>query len=43
VVNVGLARFAESLRGQQVPVVDLDWRPPAEHDRAMLDLLDKLE
>ena len=43
VVNVGLARFAESLRGQHVPVIDLDWRPPTEHDRAMLDLLEKLE
>jgi FdrA protein len=43
VVNVGLAHFAESLRGQHVPVVDLDWRPPAECDRTMLELLDKLE
>ncbi len=43
VVNVGLSRFAESLRTQQVPVIDLDWRPPAERDRAMLELLEKLE
>jgi FdrA protein len=42
-VNVGLAIFAESLRAQQVPVIDLDWRPPAGGDRAMLDLLARLE
>jgi FdrA protein len=43
VVNVGLARFAESLRAQAAAVIDVDWRPPAEGDRAMLELLDKLE
>ena len=43
VVNVGLARFAESLHAQGMSVIDVDWRPPAEGDRAMLELLDKLE
>ncbi len=28
VVNVGLASFADSMREQGVPVVDVDWRPP---------------
>lgn len=28
VVNLGLASFAESLRQQGTPVVDVDWRPP---------------
>ena len=28
VVNVGLPAFAESLRLQNVPVVEVDWRPP---------------
>lgn len=28
VVNVGLEVFARSLRAQDVPVVDVDWRPP---------------
>jgi len=42
VVNVGLAGFAESLRAQGVPVIDVDWRPPAGGDRAMLDLLERL-
>jgi hypothetical protein len=30
VVNVGLASMAESVRRQEVPVVDVDWTPPAE-------------
>lgn len=28
VVNLGLASFAESIRRQGTPVVDVDWRPP---------------
>lgn len=28
VINLGLAAFADSLRQQGVPVVDVDWRPP---------------
>jgi hypothetical protein len=30
VINVGLGSMAQSLRQQSVPVVELDWRPPAE-------------
>jgi hypothetical protein len=30
VVNVGLASFAESLRAQQIAVIDVDWSPPQE-------------
>jgi hypothetical protein len=30
VVNVGLASMAEPIARQDVPVVDVDWRPPAE-------------
>jgi hypothetical protein len=30
VVNVGLASMAQSIRDQGQPVVDVDWRPPAE-------------
>jgi FdrA protein len=43
VINVGLSRFAESLRAQGAPVIDVDWRPPAEGNRAMLEILEKLE
>ncbi len=42
VVNVGLAIFGESLRAQGVPVIDVDWRPPAGGDREMMDLLERL-
>jgi len=42
VVNVGLALFAESLRAQDVPVIDVDWRPPAGGDREMIELLERL-
>jgi len=43
VINVGLELFAESLREQRIPVVDLDWRPPAGGKKHLLELLDKLE
>ncbi|HLW46368.1 MAG TPA: acyl-CoA synthetase FdrA [bacterium] len=42
VVNVGLGIFAESLRTQGVPVIDVDWQPPAGGDPALLDLLERL-
>jgi len=30
VINIGLAGFAESVGQQGIPVVDVDWHPPAE-------------
>jgi hypothetical protein len=30
VINIGLVGFAESLRQQGVPVINVDWRPPPE-------------
>jgi hypothetical protein len=30
VVNIGLGSMAESVQAQRVPVIDVDWRPPAE-------------
>jgi FdrA protein len=42
VVNVGLGIFAESLRAQGVPVIDVDWRPPAGGDPELLALLERL-
>ncbi len=43
VINVGLELFTESLQAQGVPVVSVDWRPPAGGRQHLLDLLDKLE
>jgi FdrA protein len=42
VVNVGLGIFADSLRTQGVPVIDVDWQPPAGGDPTLLDLLERL-
>ncbi len=42
VVNAGLAVFGESLRAQGVPVIDVDWRPPAGGDPEMMELLERL-
>jgi FdrA protein len=42
VVNVGLGVFAESLRTQGVPVVEVDWQPPAGGDPELLTLLERL-
>jgi len=30
VINVGLKSMADSVRAQEIPVVDLDWKPPLE-------------
>ncbi len=30
VINVGLGSMAQSVPAQGVPVIDLDWQPPAE-------------
>ena len=42
VVNVGLQGFSDDLRSQQVPVVDVDWSPPAAGDPKLADLLSRL-
>jgi hypothetical protein len=42
-INVGLAGFAEPIRGAGAPVVALDWRPPAAGDRELGLLLAGLE
>lgn len=42
VINVGLVGLAESLEVLEVPVVQVDWRPPAGGDPKLADLLSKL-
>jgi len=42
-INLGLEVFAEDLAAAGVPVVHLDWRPPAGGDPALLALLARLE
>ena len=42
VVNVGLADFARDLERARVPVVDVDWSPPAGGDERLAGLLSSL-
>ena len=42
VINVGLEGLSESLEAVDVPVVQVDWRPPAGGDPKLADLLSKL-
>ncbi|HEX9374554.1 MAG TPA: DUF1116 domain-containing protein [Roseiflexaceae bacterium] len=39
VISAGVGGFAEALRRQSVPVVDLDWRPPAEGQLELVEIL----
>jgi hypothetical protein len=41
-VNVGLTTFADALRAQDAPVVEVDWRPPADGDPSVLAVLERL-
>ena len=41
-VNLGLSTFADALRAQGAPVVDVDWRPPAGGDAESVELLTRL-
>jgi hypothetical protein len=43
VVNVGLESFADDLRADGVPVVQLDWRPPADGNARLAALLAELD
>ncbi len=42
VINIGLDEFARELELQDVPVVNVDWSPPAGGDPKLADLLSKL-
>jgi len=42
VINIGLERFADDLRSLGVPVVQMDWRPPAGGEKKLIEILDRL-
>lgn len=42
VINIGLEIFHDELKQQAVEVVQVEWVPPAEGDREMANLLEKL-
>jgi hypothetical protein len=43
VINIGLESFADDLRAEGVPVVQLDWRPPASGNARLAALLAELD
>jgi len=43
VVNLGLSSFAETLRASRIPVVDVDWHPPAGGDVELIRIIDNLK
>lgn len=42
VVNVGLELFAQSLQEQDVKVVHVAWKPPADGDPELIKMLEQL-
>lgn len=42
VINIGIREFMLALDEQQVDVVHVDWRPPAQEDEEIEKLLDSL-
>lgn len=42
VISLGLESFATDLSEQQIPVIHLDWSPPAGGDVQLAELLSKL-
>ncbi len=42
VINIGLEGFYRDLKNRDVPVVHLDWSPPAGGDPKLIALLSKL-
>jgi hypothetical protein len=43
VVNMGLRSFYESMKDQEVPVIHMDWKPPAGGKKHLLEILKKLK
>ena len=42
VINIGLESFSEDLRKAEIPIIQMDWRPPAGGDLRLVALLDSL-
>ena len=42
IVNIGLERFAQELRAQNISVTQVNWSPPAGGDPKLAELLSKL-
>jgi len=42
IINMGLVAFADNLKGQDVEVVQMEWRPPAGGNERLIALLERL-
>jgi hypothetical protein len=42
VINIGLEAFKDSLKKENIEVIQIDWRPPTVTDSKTLDALNKL-
>ncbi len=42
VINMGLDSFADTLRKEQVAVIQMDWKPPAGGNKRLISLLERL-
>ena len=43
VISMGLDSFADSLRKEEVQVLQMDWKPPAGGNSHLISLLKKLD
>jgi hypothetical protein len=43
VISMGLDSFADTLRKENVKVLQMNWKPPAGGDKTLISLLDRLE
>ncbi len=43
VINIGLEVFADELRSENIPVVQMDWRPPTGGNSYLTELLADLD
>jgi FdrA protein len=42
-INAGLESFAESLKAQETPVIQVDWRPPAGGNERLMAILERMK
>jgi FdrA protein len=42
-INVGLESFAENLKAQGTPVIQVDWRPPAGGNERLMGILERMK
>lgn len=43
VINVGLESFYDDLKSQEVPAIQVDWKPVAGGNKKMASLLNRLK